>query len=200
MGVLAMMIIPANFGVAEENDKAHFYGVATLVYLDAQGNEKFRQSVHNVLVDTGENYLLGQAFDENADFTDVTVEADQMAAICIDASVTAADGDVALDFSTIGNNAIADGSNLTCVVDTAVDILSNNGQAVIGPLTFIEPTNIDSGDTIDGIGVCQGNGGADYLECDDSGILFASVNTSDGSPGAGESVQITYTFDISGPT
>lgn len=199
MGVLAMMIIPANFGVAEENDKAHFYGGATLVYQDAQGNEKFRQSIHNVLVDTGENWLLGQAFDEDGTFADEVTEANQMGAICIDASVLGVDADDAADFAS-PNNVLDDTVNDTCIVDTQVDITSN-GIAVVGPLTFQEGTHITNPQTIDGIGICQGNGGTTpYQDCVIAGILFASVNTSNVTPGVGESVQITYTFDISGAT
>jgi len=197
MGILAMMIIPANFSTAEGENESHFWGAGTLVYLDAQGNEIFSQTVHNRIVDTGETYMLGQTFDEDGSHVDVTVDNNQIGAICIDSSITDDDLQVDTDFSG-GNNLIADGSNLTCVVDTQVDIVATQGEATIGPLTFTEPINFDAGDLINGIGICVGNGGADYLDCATpaTSLLFSQFDTTNVSPGAGESVQVTYTFDL----
>jgi len=196
LSIFALMVVPADLSATQANSDITFYGAATLVHFDAYGNELFRQTVHNQLVDTGETFMLGQTFDEDAQHTDVTTEASQIGAICIDDTVTVAEGNTAADFSGV-NNGLDDANDLTCVVDTSVDITGTQGKAVIGPLTFSAGgTNLDDGDLIDGIGICQGTGGVDYQGCDDGGILFASVETSDVTVNAGESVQITYTFDL----
>ena len=199
MGILAMMIIPANFNTAEGENENHIWGAGTLVYLDAQGNERFSQTLHNRLVDTGETYMLGQTFDEDAQFTDEVIDDRQIGAICIDASITDNDAQTSVQFAS-PNNTIDDGTNLTCVVDTSVDITTVQGEATLGPLTFTEGPNFDSPSTIAGIGICVGNAGADYVDCNTptvgTAVLLSQFDTTDVAPGTGESVQITYTLDF----
>jgi len=166
------------------------YGLITLVQYDENRNEIFSQTVHNRLVDTGETFLL------QASFTETTAPADniQIGSICI-AAGTIDDADEAENAAAFDTANTLTGTN--CQEDTAVDITTTQGTAIIGPLTFAEPTHLTAGETVAGIGVCQSNAGTSpFTDCAGSGILFAVINTADVTINGGETVDITYTFDI----
>ena len=189
MGVLAMMIIPGNLDTSES--EFDFYGAATMVQKDAFGQEIFSQTVHNRVVDTGEEFLLDQTFQDS-----VTVADDvQIGSICISdaASPVIAETEAASDF---------DGDNLmtetNCKEDTTVT--TSGGTAVIGPLQFTcGGTNCADNDTITLIGICQNDADddGDFNNCATEGILFALIDVTDTTLAASETVDITYTFDIS---
>jgi len=191
LGVFVLFVTPANFN---ETPDAMFYGAANLVVYDESGNEVFQQTIHNDLVNTGETYILQQVFREGG-ATDETADANQIAAICIDDAIAVAEG-LDADGISDGNNGL--GTTLHCEVDAAVDV-SAQGEAVI-EVSFTAGTNLTAGQTIDGIGICEGNGGTDYNYCNDAntntGILFAAIETSDITLNGVEVVTITYTFDI----
>jgi hypothetical protein len=192
--ILAITIIPFNDETNSNDGK--FYGLLTLVNYDENGNEVFSQSVHNRLVNTGETFLLQASFREG---TTAPLDNTQIAAICIADAVDEADEDeLATDFDTL--NTIAAGTNGECIVDSAVDITTTQGTAIIGPETFTGGTHLLAGQTISGIGICQSNGAAaDYALCASAGVLFAVINTGDVTLAGAETVQITYTFDITSP-
>ena len=83
-----------------------------------------------------------------------------------------------------------------------VDITTTQGQAVIGPITFTAGTNLPVDAIIDGIGICPGEVGSNtnFASCATAGILFAFVETSNVQLGTAETVDITYTFDITSST
>ena len=60
LGLFILMIIPA--GVDNTQEEAKFYGAAHLVVRDVAGNEVFEQTIHNRLLNAGENYIIDQAF------------------------------------------------------------------------------------------------------------------------------------------
>ncbi len=194
---LAITIVPFD-GETNSND-GKLYGLLTLVQHDENNNEVFAQSIHNRLVNTGETFLL------EAGFREATAPADniQIGAICVAEGVIddADEAESASDFDT-ANTAV--GTN--CIVDAAVDVTGTQGTAIIGPETFTGGTHIAAGDTVNGIGICQSNAGTTpYTDCINgdgaaSGILFAIIDTADVTLLASETVQITYTFDITSPT
>ncbi len=193
MSVFAIMVIPAAT-VDSGSVGPEFWGMGSMVLFDASGNEVFAQSVHNLVTDQGEVYLIDAVFQEGA-----TAAADNIsiAAICItdDISPTLTDGQTAAQFEI--DNTIDTGTN--CIEDTAVTQAAD-GKAVIGPLTFDENDLDAAGETIGAIGICQAASADDtHNGCEGavSGILFATVDISDTQVGSGETVQITYTFDIS---
>lgn len=178
-----------------------FYGAATITVRDQQGKEIFSQTVHNRLVDTGETFLLNQAFSNTVASQ---ADADVVGSICIyDDSATTiasliAETTTAANFDT--GNAIT-GVQKECKTDSSVDTTTTQGKAVIGPLTFTAGTtasqNIAAGGIVNGIGICQANPtDADFKDCATEGILFAIVDTSDVTLASSETVEITYTFDI----
>ena len=189
MGVLAMMIIPGNLDTSES--EFAFYGAATMVQKDAFGQEIFSQTVHNRVVDTGEEFLLDQTFSDT-----VTVADDvQIGSICISdaGSPVIAEGEAASDFD--GDNGMTE---TNCKEDTSVT--TSGGTAVIGPLQFTcGGTNCADGDTITMIGICQNDttDDNDFNNCATEGILFALIDVTDTTLAASETVDITYTFDIS---
>jgi len=191
LAILAITIVP--FSGETNSTDGKFYGYVTLVAYDENRNEVLSQIIHNRLVDTGETFLLENTFREGT----TTADNVQIGAICIieDASVDVIETHTAAFFD--GNNTITSGTN--CVVDTAVDI-STQGLAVIGMEQFVGGTHQASGETINGIGICQSNGGTTpYTDCVTAGILFSVIDTSDVTLVTSETVDITYTFNMTSP-
>ena len=190
MAVFAVMVIPAQ--ISADDGKPTYYGMGTIVLNDAFGNEVFSQTIHNQVVNTGESFIIDQTFQDG---TAAVLENTSVGAICVSEAVgfAAAEGDTAASFD--GATTIATGNE--CKEDTAVDD-SSQGLAVIGPLTFTT-SNLDAvGEIITGICICKASAADDndFGTCAINGILFATVNTSDVTLNTGETVQITYTFDI----
>jgi hypothetical protein len=187
MGVLAMMVIPGSFD--SSNNEFTVYGAATVIQNDANGQEIFSQTVHNRVVDTGEEFLLDNVFQDGV----ATADNVQIGSICIsDDDTVVVEGLTAATFDT--NNSFTEAN---CKEDTSV--ATSGGTAVIGPLEFTcGDTNCADGDTINQIGICQNDADddGDFINCATEGILFAAVITSATTLAASETVDITYTFDI----
>ena len=183
------MIFPAGMDTIQEEGK--FYGSANLLVRDATGNEVFSQTVHNRLLDAGENYIIDQAFQGGA--ADVA-DTNQIGAICVTDVIIIVEGSIAGDFSG-ANNGLTGTPH--CLV--AAPSHPNTGITVLGPAQFIGGTNIGVDETIRSIAICGNNGGADYADCDasTSGIAIAAITTSAVQLGDTETVDITYTFDLS---
>jgi hypothetical protein len=190
MAIFAVMVIPAQG--SSENGRPTYYGMGTIVLNDSFGNEVFSQTLHNRVVNTGESFIIAQTFQNG---TSSVADTNAIGSICVTeaAGFTPAEGDDAATFDT--NTTIGTGNE--CKEDTTVTE-STQGQAVIGPLTFAV-SNLDAaGETITGIGVCQATtaNDNDFGTCASNGLLFAEVDTTDVTLNTGETVQITYTFDI----
>ena len=195
MGFFIFMMIP---GIDQTIEQSKMYGVATLVAYDLERNEMFSQTVHNRLVDTGEDLINDNVFSDGS--TDV-LDADAVGSICAyeDGGTTIQTLDVegtdAAAFD-LGNQ----NTETECVTDDTVDT-TGASTAVIGPLTFTGGTNVDTLGTVNGIGVCNAEASdAAFNDCASEGALFAIVNTSDVTLGAGETVDITYTFSLVSPS
>ena len=81
-GLFIVLILP--IGSDTNLTDAKYYGAATIVAFDKMGNEFFQQVIHNRLVDTGEELIIGLTFsDGNFDPALVPAEDDQVGAICI---------------------------------------------------------------------------------------------------------------------
>jgi len=191
MGILAMMVIPGNFDITT-NDLT-FYGAATMIQKDANGNEIFSQTVHNRIVDSGEDFLLDATFEDGS--TDVADDV-QIGSICIsDSAVAPVEGLTAATFDT--NNSFTEAN---CKEDTTVTTATGVGTAVIGSLQFTcGGTNCADDDVVRTIGICQNDttDDLDFNNCATEGILFAAVDVTDTTLATSETVDITYTFDIS---
>jgi len=188
-----MMVLPSQVDSVQEQGK--FYGAAHLLVRDSAGNEVFSQTVHNQLLDTGENYIIDQAFTGGA--ADVG-DNDQISAICV-SSVNVVD-----ELDTAASIAGAQGLTLGPHCHVTVPTHLNDGTTVLGPETFTGGTDIGATEIINSIAICSNNGVAgDYAECNTpatNNIAFAAIVTSAVQLGDTETVDITYTFDLSSPT
>jgi len=194
LGLLVVLILPAN---ADEQTPSFLYGAATLVAYDAHGNEFFAQTVHNQLFDAGEDFMIDQSFTDIG--TDVA-NAIQIGAICLSADTTETtnEPDTAATFNT-DNVRAGDTVAENCVTDILV---TKAAQVVtIGPETFTAGADVSTvqwvgGNTVTSIGICPASA-TDSTVRDCTTTLFAVVDTSDVTLAASETVDVTYTFDIS---
>jgi len=196
LGFLVVLILPAS--VDEQTPTSFLYGAATLVVHDAFGDEIFSQTIHNQLFDQGEDLILNQTF---ADIG-VSVVADdvQIGAICLNGAVASLDEtDTTVEFNADHDTADT-GSDIAknCVTDPAVT--SGASVVTLGPLMFTADTaellNWNAGDTVRTIGICDAHvANTDIRGCQN--FLFAVVDTSDVTLADTETVDVTYTFDIS---
>ncbi len=200
MGLFIFMIIP---GIDQTIEQSKMYGTATLIAYDIEKNEMFSQTVHNRLVDTGEDLINTNVF---SDGFASTADADAVGSICAfedGGGFLIADLNVENTTSAIFDTGNQNGQ-LECITDDSVDT-SGASTAVIGPLTFTGGNgggaNVDIGGTVNGIGICNAEASdAAFQDCATEGDLFAIVNTSDVTLGDGETVQITYTFSLESPS
>jgi hypothetical protein len=191
LGFFIFMMIP---GIDQTIEQSKMYGVATLVAYDLERNEMFAQTVHNRLVDTGEDLINTNVF---SDGVASTADADAVGSICAyqDGGTTIQTLDVegtdAAAFDTGNTN-----TSTECVTDVTVDT-TGASIAVIGPLTFTGGTNVDTLGIVNGIGICNAHlTDAAFNDCATEGALFAIVNTSDVVLDTAETVDITYTFSL----
>jgi len=202
LGFLVVLILPAN---VDEQTPSFLYGAATLVAYDAHGNEIFAQTVHNQLFDQGEDFLINQGFADLGGLA--VVDAIQIGAICLSADIVPSvlETDTNTDFNTAHDNddgAGATASTLNCVTDgvSTGGVTSILQVVTIGPLTFTAQDdntgNWFAADTVTNIGICDAEtGDNDVRGCATN--LFAVVDTSDVTLADNETVDVTYTFDLS---
>lgn len=199
VGLFFMMIIPSGINTIQE-DGLSLYGAATIDVFDKDRNSVFTQTVHNILFDAGEDFILVQTFKGTG--TDVADDV-KIGAICLSAaSLNTAEGTTAGTFNSnhdSADDASADVNTLNCKTDSVVTAASQ--VATIGPLTYTAQDdntgNYFTGDAVVQIGVCRADtGDVDVRGCDTT--LFAIADVTDVTLAAnGDSVDVTYTFDIS---
>ncbi len=191
LGFLIVVIMP--FNINEDKSEEKFYGAASILVRDGDGNELFQQTIHNQLVNTGETFILEQTFQDGGTSASESV---QIGSICITPSITGF-GETTTASTFDVATAAWNGETNCKHEDNSVDI-TNQGQAVIGPLTFSAGTNLPTDGTLVGIGICSAQSGStDFEDCATaSGVLFAFVDTSDVQLSGADTVDITYTFDI----
>jgi len=78
VAITAVLLLPGSFGNLV-TDETTFWGQSNLVLYDVEGNEVLAQTVHNRIVDTGEQFILQQTFQEA---TGNVVDGSQFGAIC----------------------------------------------------------------------------------------------------------------------
>ena len=196
LGLIAILVIPAGTQ-SMTNEGFNLYGQATMTYNDAFGNEMLTQTVHNQLFDEGEDFILEQTF-KNAT-TAITADNVSIGAICLNAATPVTDETTSNTAFNSAHDAADNGSassETNCKTDGEVGFGSQ--IATIGPLTFTATASSGNwypGDTITSIGVCDAHASnTDVRGC--TTTLFALVNTSDVTLANGETVDITYTFNL----
>ena len=186
MSVFAMMIIPGNFDTV--NNELVFYGAGTITQFDKDGYEIFSQTVHNQVVDEGEDFIIDQVFEDTVTVADNL----QMGSICMtdDTTVTVDEAETAVTFEA-GNTIVG----VNCKEDSVV--VTTGSIATINPPTFIcGGVNCVDGEIITGFAVCQNSAAGDFTGCDTNGVMLAVIDTADTTLNLGETLDITYNFDI----
>lgn len=215
--VAGLAAVLSSAGLLEADDAAKagssalsLYGVAEVVHTGADGEVLDTQSVHNQLLDAGENFILQQVFTDGT-----TAEADsaQIGAICLSADDTPiAEGLTDGQFNTrhqadhntrdtgTGTSSIDGGDAHECLADGSVGL---SGQvAQIGPLTFVANNTATSGlesnwkpdVAVKMIGICKGFTTANADTC--TAPLFAAVDINDVTLAEGETLTVTYRFNM----
>ena len=202
LGIFATMLIPIN---AESSHGPTFYGIAHVTTFDATGNPTSSQSVHNALINLGEDFIIKQVFQDG---TASAAENASIASICITEDATyAATGTTPDEVETVALFDGSDGTTLTnCIEDTAVAQTGTAGVGIAtidGGVTFDAGTHADVGGTYTAIGICPAivTGGPSFATCAAAGagantVLFALVDITDFTLAASESATITYAFDV----
>ena len=187
LGVLVILLIPASSDAS--TPISPFYGSATLMLLDEDGQEKFSQTIHNRIFDEGEDYLLDQVFTDIG--STATIDNVQIGAICVASGTPSTDETD--DLSDINTDDQSTGSPARCMTDSTV---SKSGQIATIEVTFVTGTNWTASQTISHISVCSAHV-TDAVAANCTGTMFAVVDTSDVTPTGTETVTVTYQFDIS---
>ena len=194
LGLIAILVIPVGTQ-SMTNEGFNLYGQATMTYNDAFGNEMLTQTVHNQLFNEGEDFILEQTFKNGT--TAITADNVSIGAICLNAATPVTDETTT---NTAFNSAhdAADGGSTETTCKTDGEVGFGSQIATIGPLTFTATASSGNWfptDTITSIGVCDAtSGNTDVRGC--TTTLFALVNTSDVTLADGETVDITYTFNL----
>lgn len=219
--VAGLAAVLSSAGLLETDDAAKagssvlsLYGVATVVHTGADGTVLDTQTAHNRLLDDGEDFILEQVF---SDGTGAVSDSLQIGAICLSADDTAiVEG---LDVSTFntkhqadhntrvtstGTSSIDGGDVHECLAD--VDVGLSGQKATIGPLTFVANNTDTTGSesnwkpdvAVKMIGVCQGFTTASADAC--TTRLFAAVDINDVTLAEGETLTVTYEFDMTSDT
>ena len=172
------------------------YGSATIVAAHADGEVYFEQTTHNAIVNLGENHMLRQIANINGATN--KANADGMDMICITERNTFVVRE--LETSTLFND--DDGVTLdNCLFDEAVVTAASAATDVntaVWDVTFTAGTDMDTGDTVTGIGIGQIANNADGPAfTEDNFSLLATIDIGDVTPGTnGDTLQIVYTLQV----
>ena len=210
--IAALVAVLSSAGVMTAGDSAgradtsvlSLYGVATVVHTGADGAVLGTQEVHNLLVDDGEDFILQQVFRDGTSEADST----QIGAICLSADdtepaegldATTFDSNHRTDYNQVGGSGLTDGDTVECLTDVSVSM--SGQEATVGPLTFVANDTAGSSNWIPGeeaklIGVCKASStGAAVSACAEP--LFAAIDINDVTLEDGETLTVTYEFDMS---
>ncbi len=193
LGLFALMVIPS--GVADEVNPM-FYGTANVILADPSGNVLMAQTVHNLITDEGETFLIDQVFDTGT--ASVVSDNSRVSAICIMGAADNAYSESTVDSLTIGLS----GTTTSC--HATVGGVGNAGSiATVGPEIFEAGTDFNAGGEISGILICGGNGAATtFAACStpSNSVALAAVSINNVTVTGTDTITITYTFDITTPT
>jgi len=196
LGLFAFMVIP--FDTQAESNESIFYGSVDIVVYDESGNEMLTQTVHNRLVNQGEDFILAASFTDGLDPAGNQNDSAQINSICLTSfDVSGVTETYTAQQFDIDNS--LDNTATPCKRDSSAD-KTIQGKRVIGPLVFQVPQNAPLTGDIKGIGICRSTSST-FIGCDDytqGGVfLFAVVDTIDIlNLQQDQTVSVKYTFDI----
>ncbi|ABK77615.1 hypothetical protein CENSYa_0983 [Cenarchaeum symbiosum A] len=190
-------------GVQEVGSGVQMFGMAELVHRDGDGEILGSSSVHNQLVDGGEELILNTIFNTTLGGDARAVPLDnRIDTICIsttDGSQIGTEAGDPLDRDSFESPARPSGA-AACLQDTDGVTAAGDGLAIIGPITYTAGTDFNAGEQISTILVCaEVQGNTNYGECSFLGPLFAAVDVTDVTPTGTDTVDVTYTFNLTTP-
>ncbi|ABK77420.1 hypothetical protein CENSYa_0787 [Cenarchaeum symbiosum A] len=199
--ILAVLaFVPAG---AQSTEDAQFYGMAEIVLRD--GDEILKsQTVHNRLVDSGEQFILNSVFKTSAS---AITEQTRIDTICLSSTDVGAanEDDLSGTYSQPVSGSAGDPCKEIGNEDVNTEVITPGpgepgyGTATLGPIRWQNIEDIGETGFIRGALVCIATGDTAFDSCGDLGTLFAAVDTDDINPTGDETVDITYVFDISSP-
>jgi hypothetical protein len=189
LGLFALMVLPS--GEADQVNPM-FYGTATMVLADPDGNAMLTQTVHNQITDEGETYIINQIMDTT---TAVVAGDARVGAICIIENSDSVFGESAV--STTVNNLTDIGSHCK----STNDMSNASSLSVTDAEVFTSGTDFNAGETISGILICAkgGTGDADFQDCDSptgTNVALAALDLTNVTVSGTDTITITYTFNI----
>jgi len=216
LGLIIVLLLPV--GVSEDPASIAMYGTGTIEQYDSNGNQIFTQTVHNTLTAQGGEFLIDNVF---FDFDNGETDDDfQVGAICItdndnfgfDQTAQGFDNDNGFSSSLsrcLSEDFGATGEAITpeaLAVGVLPKAFAGGGvetpEITIGPFTFTAGENLPAGGTIEGMGICQANGSTgSFSDCQagdggSEGILFSTIDFGDVTLGDGDTVDLSYTFEV----
>ncbi|ABK77729.1 hypothetical protein CENSYa_1100 [Cenarchaeum symbiosum A] len=185
-----------------------FYGMAEVVQTGPDGEVKSSQSVHNRIVDQGEELMFDALFDTGDPFVG------KFGVICLSDSdsfnptrITAATGEELTHLNSElddGASDLANSDNPCKAVDTVTK--HGNGSATIGT-TFLAGAGADLSNAtdfgtphFDAVWICHAEvstGAVRYCSSLGDGILAAVALPASQTVVGGDSYRVTYTLDLS---
>jgi len=192
LSLAAILMIPAQD--VESISGTSMYGMAILTVHDSTGNTLLTNTVHNIVVDTGTQQMLGCAFEDSLT-TVCASDTTQANGICLTDSV----GFGVLDTITSTNFATTGGGGAGNSLDGAAGnscktvVFTLTATQIAGALTNFAAggTNVPDGTTITGFATCDLGAGPDL--CLTTSPLISAIATSV-TLNTGETVDITYTL------
>ncbi|ABK78162.1 hypothetical protein CENSYa_1540 [Cenarchaeum symbiosum A] len=204
--LLALTPASATFLNTDNADTPVLFGMAELTHKNVDGDILASSTVHNRLVNGGEVHLINGVFGATAVATD-----DKPTLICISDKLAVnkvvgeiLETSIASDFTP--ETAFATTGTNTCV---AADIeTANGGSSAVMNATFYgsgatgtDEINILEDQMIESIAICDTSAaGTDRTNCATAGALFSAVPVRQTEVGASDSVEVTYTFNLTSPT
>ena len=197
LGLFALLAVPA---IQQEMQGTYIGGMATMVVHNAQGEEIMFQQVHNRIVDSGEDFIVRQII---ANQTNPLPDAQSVGLIC---PIIRAAQDINFNDSNTTLTFIADNENSgggpECLGDPTAET-TGGGIKRIGDAAGLSfqgsggNDNIGTNNILRGIGVFTNSTDIADLGAGNVPILFALIDTSDVTVAASDTVNISYTFNIS---
>jgi len=189
LGLFVVMIFPSTI---TDGANPMFYGTASMVLADSDGNVLLTNTVHNRITDEGETFIIDQVFDTAA--TAQTGNA-RVGAVCISGAIDSAFAETTVASLATGlTNPSGNHCKSTAVVGTGTS------TAITDAEVFTAGTDFGAGETISGILIClKGDqGDADFAECNTPtpAVALAALDFVNATVSGTDTITITYTFDI----
>jgi len=154
------------------------------------------QTVHNLITNEGETYIVDQVFDTSTAAQTGTARA---GAVCISGAIDSAFSETT---SASLASSLTDGTGTHCHVTTPVT--TGTSTATTAAEVFTSGVDFASGETISGILLCVNgsNGATDFEECNTGtpAVALAALDLNNVTVSGSDTITITYTFDITTPT